>query len=134
MNSRLRTCLLVALGVVGWAVFSPAEADAQRVTVYRPMVSQYLQGGYGGYGGYSYQPQYYGGYSYPPQYYSTYSSGYSSSYAPSYGNAWNGYPGSYPVYGYNRGYGTPAYNYSNPTYSYPAYGYRTSYRGSFFSY
>jgi hypothetical protein len=126
MNARLRTCLLVALVGVGWAAVSPAVANAQRVTVYSPMVGQYLPGAYGGY---AVQPQYYGGYSYAPQYYSTYSSGYGATYAPSYSSGYG-----YPVY---SGYSTPGYSYpaySYPSYAYPSYGYRTGYRGSYYRY
>jgi hypothetical protein len=130
MSARLRICLLVSLTVVGWAAFSPAEAQAQRVTVFRQGVSQYFQGGYGGN---SYQPQYYGGYSYPQQNYSAYGSGYGTGYGTVYGNSWNGYPSNYSTYGY-RSYSYPSYNYSYPSYSYPGTAYRTGYRGSYYGY
>jgi hypothetical protein len=108
---------LVVLGVIGYAAFSPSEASAQRVTVYSPMVGQYLPGAYGGY---TYQP-YYGGYAYPQPYYGSYSTGY------------RGYPTYYSYPSYNYSY--PSY--TAPSYSYPSYGfptYRSAYRGGFFTY
>jgi len=120
--------LAVSLGIAGWAAYSAAEAKAQQVVVARPVVSQYLIGGYGGT---TYQTQYYsGGYNYPQQYYSGYRSGY--------GNSYYGYPSGYSPYGYSRSYSYPNSYYSYPSYNYgyPSYGYRgayrTGYRGGFF--
>lgn len=124
MNSRLRTCLLVSLVVVGWLAFTPAKAEAQNGYYARAAVNQYMNGpygGYGGYGGYAYQPRYYGGYS------NAYSYG-----GTAYGNGlsygvtspWNGYQSSYPTFGYNSAYG--GYG------GYPAYNY--GYRGTYYGY
>jgi hypothetical protein len=113
MNSRLRTCLLVSLGVVGWLAFVPAKAEAQNGYYARAAVNQYINGPYGGYGGYGYQPRYYGGYGNAYSYGSTaYGNGFNYG-----GNNWNGYQNSYPAFGYNSAYGGysgyPAYNYGN---------------------
>src|ERR1043166_7620186 len=80
MNSRLRMCLLVSLGVAGWLTFTPGKAQAQNGEIARAAVNQYLNGAYSGYG---YQPQYYGSYGYQPRYYG----GYGNGYGYSYGNA-----------------------------------------------
>ena len=119
MNSRLRTLILVAFCLTGWMAYDPASAHAQRGSIARAAVNQYMNNAYGGYNAYGYQPQYYGGYGYQPRYYSGY--GYDN--ALPYGGNLNVYRSSYPAFGYNGGY-----NYGG----YPAYTY--GYRGAYYGY
>jgi hypothetical protein len=118
MSYRLRTRMLLLLGVASWLALTPATATSQYVTF-----------GGGGYRSLGYQPQYYGGY---PAY------GYGYSPQPYYGgNPAYGYGGGYPVYrpgtysngyawgGYGRGYSPYAYGAGYPGYGYnPGYGFR----------
>jgi hypothetical protein len=107
MCHRLRTCVLISLGIAGWLAFTPATAEAQGGRIIaRAAVNQYLNGGYGYAGGYGY-PRYYGGY------------------ATAYGGlpyglgrSLNNYGDGYPLYGYNN---LGGYSYSGG--GYPAYGY-----------
>lgn len=125
IRHRIRTSVLVSLGVAGWLALAPATAEAQRGrAIAQAAVNNYLNGAYGGYrGGYG-SPRFYGGYT------------------TAYGNGNYGgyYGGGYPVYGYNSGGygygGYPVYGYNNGGYGYgygggfPAYGYGI--RGSTF--
>jgi hypothetical protein len=118
MCHRIRTCVLISLGVAGCLALAPATAEAQRGrAIAQFAANEYLGGGYGyGYG-------YPGGYGYPRYY-----GGYTTSYGVGYRDAglWNGYINSYPVYGYNNsGYG---YGYGG---GYPAYGYGGIRRSAF---
>jgi len=105
MCQRIRTCVLILVGVAGWLALTPATAEAQRGrAIAYAAANRYLAGGYGygdyGYGGYGYAD----GYGYP-RYYG----------GAVYGNG-NGL--GYPLYGYNNGsYG---YVYGG---GYPAFGY-----------
>ena len=107
MCYRLRTCVLVLLGVAGGLALTPATAQAQRGRIIaQAAVNQYLNGGYGGYPGAFASPRYYGGYTTP------YGNGYNNLGQGVYGG------GGYPLYGYNNGgYG---YSYGG---GYPAYAY-----------
>lgn len=133
MCHRLRTSVLISLGVAGWLALVPAAAEAQRGrAVAQAAINNYLNGAYGGYrGGYGY-PRYYGGYT------TAYGSGNYGGAYPVYGYSY----GSYPVYSYSYGY--PVYGYNNGGYGYgygggyPAFGNATVYgrggfpRGSYF--
>ncbi len=109
MCHRLRTSVLISLGIAGWLALVPATAEAQRGrAIAQAAVNNYLNGGYGGYrGGYG---GYRGGYGYP-RYYGGYTTAYGN------GNYGRSNYGGYPVYGYNNGgYG---YGYRG---GYPAFG------------